>query len=58
MLQIKGKNVPTPALDVVINGHYIHYDELQTSEFKKFLKTFPKFAHVTAWMSSYDGWQF
>lgn len=47
-----------PSLDIAITGQYLHHDQLQTDEFRNFVSSFPTWAHVTPWMSSYEGFQY
>lgn len=41
-----------------ISAHYTHYDEERTNEFKQFIDSYPEWTHVTAWMASYNGFEF
>lgn len=47
-----------PSIEIAAVGHVNHDDELQTPEFRGFLGAFPRWAHVTPWMSSYESWTF
>lgn len=47
-----------PSIEIVSVGHWVHNDADQTPEFRKFLASFPKWAHVTPWMSSYENWKY
>lgn len=53
-------NVPVeqPSIDIAAVGHRVHNDDEQTDEFKAFLESFPRWAHVTPWMSSYESWKY
>lgn len=44
--------------DIVLNGHYIHYDEERTPAFLSFINYFPKWTHFTSWMCSYKSFTF
>lgn len=46
------------SFDISIAGQYVYERNLLSDEFKAFLATFPQWAHVTAWISSYDSWKF
>lgn len=41
-----------------ISAHYTHYDEERTAEFQQFIDSYPDWTHVTAWMASYNGFEF
>ncbi|XP_030378121.1 endoplasmic reticulum metallopeptidase 1 [Scaptodrosophila lebanonensis] len=43
---------------IAIMGHRIHDDMFNTEDFREFLATFPPWAHVSSWISSYSSWQF
>lgn len=45
-------------LDIGIVGHYTHHDEDRTDSFQEFIDSYPEWCHVTAWMSSYNGYEF
>lgn len=44
--------------DIVLNGHYIHFDDERTKSFLSFINNFPKWTHVTSWMCSYKSFTF
>ncbi|XP_037954986.1 endoplasmic reticulum metallopeptidase 1 [Teleopsis dalmanni] len=44
------------SFDIAIIGHKVHHDIYNTDEFREFLARFPKWAHVSAWTSSYESW--
>lgn len=46
-----------PSMDIAVVGHRVHNDDEQTDEFRAFLASFPRWAHVTPWMSSYESWK-
>ncbi|ALC42480.1 CG11961 [Drosophila busckii] len=48
----------SPILELGIGGHWIHHKELQTSDFNKFLKSFPKYVDTAAWPASYETWMY
>lgn len=45
-------------LDIGIAGHYTHHDEHLTAGFQEFIHSYPEWCHVTAWMSSYSGFEY
>lgn len=45
-------------LDVALTTHFTHHDELRTSEFQDFINSYPEWTHVTAWMNSYNKFEF
>lgn len=47
-----------PSIALTTVGHYTHYDEYQTAEFKNFILSFPPWSHVTPWMCSYTSYFF
>lgn len=49
---------PVPALDVVVTTHYIHHEQMFTQQFQTFVESFPKWAHVTPWISTYEAWEY
>lgn len=57
LLQYTSDDWTAYSLDIAIIGHYVHYDETQTPEFKAFLNSFPDYEHITPWMSTYESYQ-
>lgn len=47
-----------PSFDIAVVGHYNHFSEYETIEFKEFKESFPKWAHITPWISSYNSMVF
>lgn len=45
-------------LDIAVIGHYINSHEYMSEEFKKFLRKYPDWAHVTAWATTFKAWKF
>lgn len=45
-------------IDIGIVGHYTHFDGERTKEFQGFIDSYPEWCHVTAWMASYDGYEY
>lgn len=45
-------------IDIGIAAHYTHFDEERTAEFQSFIDSYPDWCHVTAWMASYNGYEF
>lgn len=43
-------------VDIAVVGHYTHYEELETNEFRDFVKSFPDWAQVTPWMCTFESW--
>lgn len=47
-----------PRVSVSVTGHYTDYDNEATPAFRQFVNSYPAWAHVTAWMSAYHGYEF
>lgn len=45
-------------LDIGIAAHYTHFDKERTEAFQSFIDSYPKWTHVTAWMASYNGFEY
>ncbi|KAG4075302.1 hypothetical protein HA402_003093 [Bradysia odoriphaga] len=53
-----GQNITAPSFDIAVIGHYNHYNDYETDEFREFIQTFPEWAHITPWISSYNSMVF
>lgn len=45
-------------IDIGIVAHYTHFDDQRTVAFQQFIDSYPEWCHVTAWMNSYNGYEF
>lgn len=45
-------------VDIGVVAHYTHFDDQQTPNFRNFVASYPDWAHVAAWISSYNGYEF
>uniref|UniRef100_A0A1L8DUA3 FXNA-like protease n=1 Tax=Nyssomyia neivai TaxID=330878 RepID=A0A1L8DUA3_9DIPT len=48
----------TPQVTIGISGHFTHYDQEKTAEFRSFIDSFPDWTDVTAWMAGYEVYEF
>ncbi|XP_034106704.1 endoplasmic reticulum metallopeptidase 1 isoform X1 [Drosophila albomicans] len=46
----------TPTLELGVSGFWIHHKELLTSDFTKFVNSFPNYVDVAPWPASYETW--
>ncbi|XP_034477899.1 endoplasmic reticulum metallopeptidase 1 [Drosophila innubila] len=46
----------TPTLELGVSGFWIHHKELLTSDFRKFINSFPNYVDPVPWPASYDTW--
>ncbi|KAJ6644220.1 Endoplasmic reticulum metallopeptidase 1 [Pseudolycoriella hygida] len=51
-------DITDASFDAAVIGHYNHYREFETVEFKAFKESFPLYAHITPWISSYNSMVF
>uniref|UniRef100_A0A1B0CV17 FXNA-like protease n=1 Tax=Lutzomyia longipalpis TaxID=7200 RepID=A0A1B0CV17_LUTLO len=48
----------TPQVTIGVSGHFTHYDQEKTADFRRFTDSFPDWADVTAWMAGYEVFEF
>lgn len=45
-------------MDIAVIAQFTHHEEERTKDFKDFINSFPEWTHVTAWVSSYNKFEF
>lgn len=45
-------------VDIALVSHYLFHQEQRTEAFQGLIDTFPEWAYVQAWSSTYESWQF
>ncbi|XP_059614556.1 endoplasmic reticulum metallopeptidase 1-like isoform X2 [Phlebotomus argentipes] len=48
----------TPKVTIAVSGHFTHYDNEKTPEFRRFIDSFPDWTDVTAWIVGYRVYEF
>lgn len=51
-------NSTVPTLEVGIGGHYVSFEHTRSLANKAFIQSFPRYAYVMEWPSSYERWIF
>lgn len=45
-------------LDIALVSHYLFHQDQRTEAFQELIATFPAWAYVQAWSSTYESWQY
>ncbi|XP_037035530.1 endoplasmic reticulum metallopeptidase 1-like isoform X2 [Bradysia coprophila] len=57
-LVIEKSSSEGPSFDIAIVSHFTYHKDGDTVEYKEFLESFPDWAHLTSWTSTYDSYKF
>ncbi|XP_004535852.1 endoplasmic reticulum metallopeptidase 1 isoform X1 [Ceratitis capitata] len=57
-IDVESPAADTSNIEIGIGGHWIHQSMTRPDEYEKFVQSFPNYAFVADWASSYESWLF